>query len=95
MWLAVVLIVAIVFMVIAGILSGGIFTIILVPLAAITAISGFAYAVWARASGAASQQQAEVTADSVPDPLPHSAHRNLAPAPSTPDQLVDARRQQQ
>jgi hypothetical protein len=95
MWLAVVLILAIVFMVIAGILSGGIFTIVLVPLAGIAAVTGLAYAMWARATGAGSQQEAEVTADSVPDPLPHSEHSNAPAAPDTPGQLVDARRRQQ
>jgi hypothetical protein len=95
MWLGVVLILAIAFMVVAGVLSGGIFTIVLVPLAVVVAVTGLGYAMWARATGAASPQEAQVSADSVPDSLPHSGHSNAAAAPNTPDQLVDARRRAQ
>jgi hypothetical protein len=91
MWLTFLYVVGAIFVAIAGVLSGGIFTLILVPLAVIAAVLAIGYAMWGYASGAGSQQEVE---DSIGDPLPHSGHRNVPPRPSTPDELVDARQRQ-
>ncbi len=76
---------------IAGIVVGGIYAIVLVPIAVIIGVFGAAYVVWARSKRVAppDERHADV------DPLPHSGHSNTAATPSTPDQLVDARRSQQ
>jgi hypothetical protein len=91
MWFAIPLVVLILFGLIGGVLLGGVFTLVLVPLAILGTIATIGGMLWVRAtegsSGAASA--------SIPDGLPHSARRNTAPAPSTPGDLADARRQQQ
>lgn len=92
MWLALLFFLGALFVAVAGVLSGGIFTIILVPLAVIAVIGAIAYTALGYAGGAGSQQEVEAARS---DPLPHSEHQNVAPAPNTPDDLVDARRQVQ
>lgn len=91
MWLAFPLFVAILFMLIGGVLLGGVFTLVLVPLAIIAAISALGWAVWARATGAVGTKEEPGTAG---EPLPHSSHRNQSAAPATPDELVDAKQKQ-
>jgi flagellar basal body-associated protein FliL len=90
MWLGLLGIVIAVFVAIAGVLTGGIFTIILVPLAVIAIVATVVYAMWGYAAGAGTQQEAE----SLGDPLPHSEHTNAALRPNTPDELVNARQRQ-
>jgi hypothetical protein len=90
MWLGLLGIVIAVFVAIAGVLTGGIFTIVLVPLAVIAIVGTVVYAMWGYAAGAGTQQEAE----SLGDPLPHSEHTNAAPRPNTPDELVNARQRQ-
>ncbi len=72
-----------------GIVLGGVFTLILVPIAGVAVAAGIAYSMWARAAGGAKVKEGAMT----DKPLPHSEHRNTAPAPSTPDDLVNARQQ--
>ncbi len=84
---------------IAGsIVSGGIFTIVLLPLAVIALISAAFHSAAARKAqgraGGATEDQA-VPSAAEPAPLPSSQHANTAAAPSSPEQLADARRQQQ
>lgn len=67
---------------------GGIFTLVLVPLALVAAVSVTACSIIARVAGA------DPAVNPTPDDgaaLPHADHANTAPAPSTPDDLVDAR----
>jgi disulfide bond formation protein DsbB len=83
---------------IAGsIVSGGIFTIVLLPLAVIALISAMLHSAAARKAqtraGGATDQSARGAPE--PAPLPSSQHANRAAAPSSPEQLADARRQQQ
>ncbi len=84
---------------IAGsIVSGGIFTIVLLPIALIALISAMLHSAaarkaQARAGGATEDPSASGAPE--PAPLPSSQHANRAPAPSSPEQLADARRQQQ
>jgi mannose/fructose/N-acetylgalactosamine-specific phosphotransferase system component IID len=91
MWLALLFVIVGVFIAIAGVLTGGIFTLILVPLAVIGVIAAVVYTMWGYASGAGTQQEVEA---SMGDPLPHSNHANVPARPNTPDELVDARQHQ-
>lgn len=91
MWLAFPLFVAIIFMLVGGIFLGGIFTIVLVPLAFVVAVSAVGFLMWARAAGASATIDEQRTAQK---PLPHGAHRTSPVAPATPDQLIDARQGQ-
>ncbi|MGI8505933.1 MAG: hypothetical protein ACR2MK_03850 [Solirubrobacteraceae bacterium] len=93
MWLAIGLFFVLLFMLIAGVLSGGIFTIVLVPAAILLGIA-LMFGGWGRAKGGRSTESRSKKASS-PAPLPQSDHRNTAPAPATPDAIVDARQQQQ
>jgi hypothetical protein len=80
---------------IAGsVVSGGIFTIVLLPLAAIALISAVLHSMAARKAQAAAGGVPDAS-EPGPDPLPTSRRANGAPAPSSPEQLADARRQQQ
>lgn len=90
MWLSLLFFVGIIFVVLGGLVLGGIFTIVLLPLAVIAAVTAVAFALWARATRARSTTE-KPAADN--QPLPQSEHSNVAPRPSTPDELVDARQQ--
>lgn len=79
-------------MIVAGVLSGGIFTIVLVPAAILLGLA-LLFGSWGRAKGGRSSESRSKAASSSA-PLPHSDHRNTASAPTTPDALVDARQQQ-
>lgn len=90
MWLAFPVIVLLVLGILGGLVVGGIYAAILIPLALIIGVGGFGYSIWAsRRQGALPDERGGV------DPLPHSGHSNTAPTPSSPDQLVDAKRTQQ
>jgi hypothetical protein len=77
-------------MIVGGVVMGGVFTLVLVPLAIVAALSAIAYLSLARASGA------NPAVEQKPDngPLPHSEHVDTASAPRSPDDLVDARQRQ-
>ena len=92
MWLAFLFFVVAVFVAIAGVLSGGVFTIILVPVAVIAIIGGIVYSALGVAAGAGTQQEVE---EARSQPLPHSGHSNVAARPTTPTEIADARRQAQ
>jgi hypothetical protein len=80
---------------IAGsVVSGGIFTIVLLPLAVIALISAALHSMAGRKAQAAAGG-VPGSPEPGPDPLPTSRGANGAPAPSSPEQLADARRQQQ
>lgn len=91
MWLALPLVVIVLLAVIGGIIAGGIYAIVLLPIAFILAVFGVAYVIWARSKQAPPPDERHRDVD----PLPHSGHSNTAPTPTTPDQLVDAQRSQQ
>jgi len=77
-----------------GIFFGGIYTLILVPLAVIGVIAGLIYLVTA---GAAQRRAESSTDPSATARGPATRTRQTAPsqAPSSPQELVDARRGQQ
>jgi hypothetical protein len=91
MWLYIFVIPLAIIMIIGGLLAGGIFTIVFLPLAVIIAAAAVIYTMWASATD---KRHIPGEREGV-DPLPHTAHRNTGAAPSTPDQLVDARRGEQ
>lgn len=75
-----------------GVLLGGVFTIVLIPLAIIALLGTLAYAL----ASAAAQQQANAEGTSAGQQAPRR-HRQTqsAKAPSSPESLADARRSQQ
>ncbi|MFL5822887.1 MAG: hypothetical protein ACJ764_05525 [Solirubrobacteraceae bacterium] len=73
---------------------GGVYTLVLVPLMVIGLGSALAYAMWARANATPGAD------DAVPEsagqrPLPHRRRGPGGHEPTSPEQLVEGRRQQQ
>jgi hypothetical protein len=77
-----------------GALFGGIFTIVLVPLAAIALATGVVYGMWGRAAQGSEGAETEAT-NAASSPLPHRRRGDSGRAPSSPERLADARRVQQ
>jgi hypothetical protein len=94
MWLYILVFVLLIFGIVGSVLSGGIFTIVLVPLGVIALISAVAFGAFGRS--AQGRHGASTNArTSTGRPLPTSERSNTAPQPSTPEQLAEARRVQQ
>jgi hypothetical protein len=91
MWLYIFVVPLVVVMIIGGLLAGGIFTIVFLPIAVIIVAAAVIYTMWAQSTD---RENIPGERERV-KPLPHTGHRNTAAAPSTPDQLVDARRGEQ
>jgi hypothetical protein len=94
MWIYMVAAVLLVAGIVGGILGGGIFTIVLVPIAFIIAASAFLYSAWGRASQGALGADTDAH-PSTNRPLPHSYRRDSGHAPGSPERLADTRRAQQ
>jgi uncharacterized protein (DUF58 family) len=94
MWLYFLALIFVVAGIVGGIAGGGIFTIVLVPIAFIIAVSTFLYSLWSRASTGAAGGEVDAH-PSTGRPLPHSFRRDRGGAPSSPERLADARRGQQ
>jgi hypothetical protein len=93
MWLYILAFFLLIFGIGGSIVSGGIFTIVLLPLGFIALVT----AVGAGAFGRSAQRRHGGSAAGGPStgrPLP-TGHSNTASAPSTPDDLTEARRVQQ
>lgn len=78
-------------LIVGGLLAGGIYTIVFLPVAVIIAGGAIIYTMWGRAT---EPQNVPGERERV-KPLPHTDHANTGGAPSSPDQLVDARRGEQ
>jgi hypothetical protein len=89
MWLYLVGVVLAVLAIAGTVLGGGIFTIVLIPLAAIALISAVAASVLGRAAQPGGDGTGEEPA------LPHDRPREPGHVPTTPERLADARRVQQ
>lgn len=91
MWLYIFVVPLAIIMFVGGLLAGGIYTIVFLPIAVIIAAAMVIYTMWASAHEPPKirDEREQVR------PLPHTGHANTAPAPSTPDQLVDTRRGEQ
>jgi hypothetical protein len=94
MWLFLVALIVLVVAIVGSIFSGGIFTIIFIPLGVIAVATAVGSSMFARSAHRKSGGGARAGAGE-PRPLPRSNHQNTAPAPDSPGDLVDARRQQQ
>lgn len=82
--------------IIAAIAGGGIFTLILVPLAVVAVIGAVWSAASARASGApGAKRRARTETGASGSELPHSFARPAATAPDSPEALADTRRELQ
>lgn len=91
MWLYVIGLPLLLFLVIGGLLAGGVYTIVFLPIAAIIIAGAVLYTMWGR-----SARPADIPGEAERvEPLPHAHHSNVAAPPTTPDQLVDARREAQ
>lgn len=78
--------------VIGGALAGGIFTIVLIPLAAIALFTGIAYTYF---SGAAERRASGDRRRDRPSAPPTAQQPSSVPRPSSPEELADARRASQ
>jgi hypothetical protein len=91
MWLFLVGLIIVIVALVAGLLAGGIFTIIFLPVAVIILGGALVFYMWGR-----SGDRSRVPGEGEPvRPLPHTQHANTAAPPSSPDQLADSRRQTQ
>jgi hypothetical protein len=96
MWLLYVAVPLIVLAILAAALGGGIFTIVLVPLAVIAVVAAVWSAISARAASApgAKRRSPTETGPGGAD-LPHSFARSPSTAPDSPESLADTRRELQ
>jgi hypothetical protein len=78
--------------IIGGVASGGIFTLIFIPLGVIMLIVATVSWMWARAQPGSERRETRSAEE--PAPLPHSSPQG-SPAPHTPGELADARRARQ
>jgi hypothetical protein len=92
MWLSFPVLILVVLLIIGGIIGGGVFTLVLVPVAVIMVLVSIVISGWSR-----SQERGENPSEAslTGDPLPHSGRRNMAASPASPDDLVNARQHQQ
>ncbi len=92
MWLFLPVVVLVVAAVVGGAFAGGIYTIVLIPLAVIALFGALVYGYF---TGGAQRHAEGDRATSRPASPPTAQHDATASAPSTPDELVDARRSNQ
>lgn len=98
MWLGLLIAFAVLLAVIGGVVVGGIFALILVPIAAIILIAAVVMSMWARASSGRpgpEDERSRSRSSSGPPAYPHGGHQNASAGPATPDDLVDARQKSQ
>jgi hypothetical protein len=89
MWLYLIVAVLVVLGVVGGIFAGGVFTIVLVPLALIVLVSGLGYSALGRAA------QRHAGGGEGDRPLPHGQGSESGHVATSPERLADARRVQQ
>lgn len=71
---------------------GGVYTLVLVPLAVLGLVSAVGYAMWGRAQAASAEGATDAT-HTARRPLPGRGRRARGRVPTSPERLVDARRQ--
>lgn len=93
MWFYPILLILVLLGLAGAIFLGGVFTLVLVPLVVIAIVSAFGYALAARRRAV----QAGATASGGPEhpPLPHQHQRTPSQVRTTPERLVEGRRQQE
>jgi predicted phage tail protein len=92
MWLYMIAVFLVLVGIIGGVASGGIFTLIFVPLGVIMVAVAVISGMWSRAHQASAGGQTD--ASKAEQPLRHTRPQGAA-APTRPEELVDARRAQQ
>jgi len=81
--------------IVGGALTGGIFTIVILPLGVIVLIVAFVMAMWSRTAVSDTGGEKSMPAGD-PRPLPHTDRAQPGSSgTSSPEELVDARRQAQ
>jgi hypothetical protein len=90
MWIAWIFAIVIVLLLLGGVVVGGVYAAVLLPIAAIILIGALIYTLWAR-----DREPKRMERERQVDPLPHTPGQNATATPSTPDDIVDARRQAQ
>ena len=93
MWFYPLLFALVILAIVGGTLAGGVYTIVLVPLAVIALAAWALFSLWARSMSARAGAEADATHTS-DRPLPHR-RRRPGRVRATPEELVDARRAQQ
>jgi hypothetical protein len=92
MWIYMIVAFLVVIGIVGGLAAGGIFTIVLLPIAAIVLVASIAY----RGMGHAAEVGGSGGGESAgPSPLPHSSPTDPARVQSSPEGLADARRAEQ
>jgi uncharacterized protein (DUF58 family) len=94
MYLGLLLVVLAVLFVIVGIFSGGVFTIVLVPLAVVAVVAAVVALLTARAAGISATLTKEPERQS-PELVPRDAGPAAGDVPATPDDYVEARQKYQ
>lgn len=94
MWFYPLLLVLVILGLAGGSLLGGVFTIVLVPLAVIVLVSAIIYALWGRALHGSAGGSTDATHVST-RPLPVGRSRPSGRERTSPERLADARRQEQ
>lgn len=96
MWLFYIAVPLVILAIIAAAVGGGIFTIVLVPLAVIAVISAFWSAIAARSRQApGAHRRSHMETGTGGSSLPSSFSRSPGTAPDSPDALADTRRERQ
>ncbi len=96
MWLFYIAVPLVILAIIAAAVGGGIFTIILIPLAIIAVIGAIWSAISARAAGApGANRRTRTETGTSGSGLPHSFARSPATAGDSPEALADTRRELQ
>ncbi|HJS94588.1 MAG TPA: hypothetical protein VJ741_10015 [Solirubrobacteraceae bacterium] len=93
MWFYMIAVFLVLVGIIGGVASGGIFTLIFIPLGAIMFVVAVLMGMWHRAQQGSSGGQTEGS-KTEQAPLRHTPAQGT-PAPTRPEELVDARRAQQ
>ncbi|HEY2318845.1 MAG TPA: hypothetical protein VGH67_11120 [Solirubrobacteraceae bacterium] len=88
MWLVIFVVPLGIIMLIGGLLAGGIYTIVFLPIALIVVVMAGLFMLWGK-----SQSRRSLPSDrATTAPAQSTEYSNTPPRPSTPDELVDARR---
>jgi hypothetical protein len=95
MWLLYLAVLLVIFGIIGSVASGGIFTIVVLPLGVIVLVVAGVMSLWGRSRKIRSGGRVGASTDE-PAPLPHSTRPQPGTqGPNTPSELVNARREQQ
>ena len=94
MWLYPLLLALIALAIVGGALGGGVYTIVLIPLAVIALVTWAVIALWSRSTAGGAGAPSD-TDEAGSRPLPHHSSGGSRRVRTSPEGLADARRQQQ